>query len=39
LTDFKEGRIYEFAWSHNGKQLALPRGTENRDVVLVSGIR
>jgi Tol biopolymer transport system component len=39
LTDFKEGRIYEFDWSRDGKQLVLSRGVENSDVVLISGFK
>src|SRR5205814_1495758 len=27
LTDFKDGRIFNFAWSRDGEQLALARGT------------
>jgi len=37
LTDFKEMRIFSFAYSRDGKQLALSRGTINNDVVLISG--
>jgi Tol biopolymer transport system component len=36
LTDFKSDRIFSFAWSHDGKQLALARGTLTHDVVLIS---
>jgi eukaryotic-like serine/threonine-protein kinase len=39
LTDFKEQRLLNFAWSRDGKQLALSRGTANNDVVLISGFR
>ena len=38
LTDFREGLIFDFAWSRDGKQLALSRGVENGDVVLISGL-
>jgi Tol biopolymer transport system component len=36
LTDFKSDRIFSFAWSRDGKWLALSRGPEQRDVVLMS---
>ncbi|MCM3871636.1 MAG: protein kinase [Pyrinomonadaceae bacterium] len=35
LTDFKDQRIFGFAWSRDGKQLALSRGVINSDVVLI----
>jgi len=35
LTDFKDQRIFGFAWSRDGKQLALSRGVLNSDVVLI----
>jgi Tol biopolymer transport system component len=25
MTNFQSGRIFDFAWSHNGKQMALTR--------------
>jgi TolB protein len=36
LTDFKTERIFDFAWSADGKQLAVIRGTDIRDAVLIS---
>ena len=36
LTDFKSDRIFSFAWSRDGKQLALARGTRTDDVILIS---
>lgn len=39
LTDFKDQRIFKFAWSRDGKQLALSRGVVNSDVVLISGFK
>jgi eukaryotic-like serine/threonine-protein kinase len=39
LTDFKSDRIFNFAWSCDGKQLALSRGVVNSDVVLISNFR
>ncbi len=39
LTDFKDQRIFNFAWSRDGKQLALSRGVINSDVVLMTGFR
>ena len=35
LTDFKTDQIYNFAWSPDGKQLVLARGTTTSDVVLI----
>jgi len=39
LTDFKTDLIFSFDLSRDGKQLALSRGTENRDVILISNLR
>jgi eukaryotic-like serine/threonine-protein kinase len=39
LTDFKEGQLFSFAFSPDGKQLALSRGAINRDVVLIRDFR
>ena len=39
LTDFKADRIYSFDWSRDGKWLALSRGPEQRDVVLMSNFK
>jgi serine/threonine protein kinase/Tol biopolymer transport system component len=39
LTVFKDQRIFNFAWSLDGKQLALSRGVVNSDVVLISGFK
>jgi TolB protein len=36
LTDFKSDRIFDFAWSRDGKWLALSRGQVSRDVVLLT---
>jgi len=35
LTDFRDGSIYNFAWSTDGQQLAIARGTRTDDVVLI----
>jgi Tol biopolymer transport system component/DNA-binding winged helix-turn-helix (wHTH) protein len=35
LTDFKTDRIFRFAWSRDGKQLACERGTAINEVVLI----
>jgi serine/threonine protein kinase/Tol biopolymer transport system component len=35
VTKFETGRIFNFAYSADGKQLALSRGTLNSDVVLI----
>src|SRR5438874_3806629 len=39
LMDFKPDRIFRFSWSRDGKQLALARGSENRDVILISNFK
>jgi len=36
LTEFTSDTIYSFAWSRDGKQLALARGSTSTDVVLLS---
>jgi eukaryotic-like serine/threonine-protein kinase len=36
LTDFKSNHIFDFAWSRDGKSLALSRGQISRDVVLLT---
>ncbi|MGD0507010.1 MAG: protein kinase [Terriglobales bacterium] len=35
LTDFTAGQIFNFAWSKDGHQLALARGSQTSDVVLI----
>ncbi|HWN10779.1 MAG TPA: hypothetical protein VNO50_16180 [Pyrinomonadaceae bacterium] len=35
VTNFETGRTFNFAYSPNGKQLALSRGSLNSDVVLI----
>jgi serine/threonine protein kinase len=39
ITDFPSGRIFDFSWSRDGKQLLLARGNQTSDVVLVSNFR
>jgi len=39
VTRFREGRIYQFAWSWSGKQLALVRGNTTSDAVLIRPVR
>ena len=39
ITNFKSGLIFAFDWSRDGKQLALARGSENSDVILISNFR
>jgi eukaryotic-like serine/threonine-protein kinase len=36
VTNFTSGRIFDFAWARDGKQLLLAKGEEISDVVLVS---
>lgn len=35
LTDFKSDLIFDFAWSRDGKLLAVSRGETKRDVILL----
>ena len=35
LTDFKDQRIFNFAWSRDGKQIALSRDSQMDDVILL----
>jgi TolB protein len=39
ITNFKSDLIFFFAWSRDGKELALARGTISSDVVLVSNFQ
>jgi TolB protein len=39
LTNFDALRIFSFAWSPNGKQLAVARGQYNRQIVLLSDFK
>ena len=39
VTNFTDRRIFNFAYSANGEQLALSRGTLNRDVILISNFQ
>src|SRR5207342_3145886 len=37
LTQFTEKNILDFAWSPDGKRLAITRGTTQADMVLIRG--
>lgn len=39
LTDFKTDRIFWYDFSRDGKQVALSRGTETSDVILIRDFR
>jgi Tol biopolymer transport system component/DNA-binding winged helix-turn-helix (wHTH) protein len=39
VTNFKADRIFQFAWSPDGKHLALARGVIAFDVILISNFR
>jgi Tol biopolymer transport system component len=39
VTHFDSGEIFDFAWSRDGRQLALTRGSESSDVILMSNFR
>ena len=39
VTHFDSGEIFDFEWSRDGRQLALTRGSENSDVILMSNFR
>ena len=35
ITDFKSGRIMNFTWTADGKELFLVRGNTNNDLILI----
>ncbi len=39
VTNFNGDRIFNFAWSHDGKWLALARGKVTNDVVLITDLK
>jgi serine/threonine protein kinase len=39
LTNFKSDQIFSYDWSRDGKILALARGVETRDVILIKDFR
>jgi Tol biopolymer transport system component len=39
LTKFTSGEMFSFAWSQEGKQLAMSRGRRKSDVVMMSNFR
>jgi hypothetical protein len=39
LTHLKTDQIFSFDFSRDGKQLALSRGTETSDVILIRDFR
>ncbi|HST53539.1 MAG TPA: winged helix-turn-helix domain-containing protein [Pyrinomonadaceae bacterium] len=39
ITNFNSERIWDFAYSRDGRQLALARGETTRDAVLISDVR
>ncbi len=39
ITDFRSNQIFGFDWSPDGKWLALARGLETREIVLISNFR
>jgi eukaryotic-like serine/threonine-protein kinase len=39
ITNFTSGIIFDFAWSRDGKQLAMARGSRSSDIILISNIR
>ena len=39
LTDFKSDQTFYFDWSRDGKQLALARGTQTSDVVMITDFK
>ena len=39
VTKFESGQIFDFDWSRDGRQLALTRGSESSDVILISNFR
>jgi serine/threonine protein kinase len=39
VTNFTSGRIFDFSWTRDGKQLLLAKGETTSDVVLISDFR
>jgi eukaryotic-like serine/threonine-protein kinase len=39
VTKFTAGRIFDYAWSRDGKQFLLTRGNDNNDVILITNFR
>ena len=39
VTNFTSGRIFDFSWTRDGKQLLLAKGENTSDVVLISNFR
>jgi Tol biopolymer transport system component len=39
VTNFQSGLIFDFHWSPDGKQLALTRGSQSSDVILISNFQ
>jgi Tol biopolymer transport system component len=39
LTHFTDRTITDFAWSHDGRQLAIARATSTNDIVLFRGLK
>lgn len=39
LTNFTTDRIFAFAWSGDGQQLAVARGSTSSNIVLISNFR
>jgi eukaryotic-like serine/threonine-protein kinase len=39
ITNFQSGMILDFSWSPDAKQLALTRGSNSSDVILISNVR
>ena len=35
VTDFKSGRIFNFAWATDGRNLLIARGNTNNDLILI----
>jgi serine/threonine protein kinase len=39
ITNFGAGQIFDFEWSRDGRQLALTRGSESSDVIMMRNFR
>jgi serine/threonine protein kinase/Tol biopolymer transport system component len=39
LTEFTSGRIFDYSWSRDGKQLYLAKGENTSDVILISNFQ
>ena len=39
ITNFESGQVFDFDWSRDGRELALIRGSESSDVIMIRNFR